>query len=45
MPVTGGTIVATFAIGTLNAAGVYDVVVSEMGKELARARVNFAGLR
>ena len=45
MPVTGGTIVATFPIGTLNAAGVYDVVVSEMGKELARAGVNFAGLR
>ena len=44
-PLTGGTIVATFPIGTLDAAGVYDVVVSEMGKELARARVNFAGLR
>ena len=45
MPLTGGTIVATFAIGTLNAAGAYDVVVSEMGKELARVRVNFAALR
>ena len=45
MPLTGGTMVATFPIGTLNAAGAYDVVVSEMGKELARVRVNFAALR
>lgn len=45
MPVTGGTLVATFPVSSLNAAGVYDVVASEMGKELARARVNFAGLR
>jgi hypothetical protein len=45
MPLTGGTIVATFPIGTLNAAGAYNVVVSEMGKELARVRVNFAALR
>jgi len=45
MPVTGGTIVATFPVEALNAAGAYDVVLSEMGKELARARVNFAGLR
>lgn len=45
MPVTGGTIVATFPVGTLEAAGVYDVVVSEMRKELARVRVNFAALR
>ena len=45
MPLTGGTIVATFPAATLTATGIYDVVVSEMGKELARARVNFAGLR
>jgi hypothetical protein len=45
MPLTGGTIVATFPIGALNAAGAYDVVVSDMGKELARVRVNFAALR
>jgi hypothetical protein len=44
-PLTGGTIAAAFAIGMLNGTGVYDVVVSEKGKELARARVNFAGLR
>ena len=44
MPLTGGTIVATFPVATLNASS-YDVVVSEMGKELARARVNLAGLR
>ena len=43
-PLTGGTLVATFALGTLDAGG-YDVVVSEMGKELTRARVNLAGLR
>jgi hypothetical protein len=44
-PLTGGTLVATFAIGTLEAAIAYDVVVSEMGKELARVRVNLGGLR
>jgi hypothetical protein len=45
LPLSGGTIVATFPVGALNAAGVYDIVVSEMGKELARARVVLSGLR
>jgi len=45
MPLTGGTIVATFPAGVLTATGIYDVVVSEMGKELARVRVGLAGLR
>jgi hypothetical protein len=44
-PLTGGTIVATFAIAILNSTGVHDVVVSEKGNELARARANFAGLK
>lgn len=41
----GGTIVATFPMAGLNGTGAYEVVVSEQGKELGRARVNFAGLR
>jgi hypothetical protein len=44
-PLAGGTILAAFPIDALNATGVYDVVVSENGKELARARVDFGGLR
>ena len=44
-PMLGGTIVATFTAGALKPAGVYDVVVSEDGKELARARVNMGTLR
>ena len=44
-PLVGGTIVASFPIDTLNGAGAYEVVVSEKGKELGRAGVNFAGLK
>ena len=44
-PLVGGTIVATFPIAGLNGTGAYEVVVSEKGKELGRARVNFAGLK
>ena len=44
-PMLGGTIVATFGAGALNPNGVYEVVVSEKGKELARARVNLGTLR
>jgi hypothetical protein len=44
-PLVGGTIVATFPIAGLNAAGAYEVVVREQEKELARARVNFAALK
>lgn len=45
LPLSGGTLVAAFPVGALSATGAYDVVISEMGTELARARVNFAGLR
>ena len=45
LPLTGGTLLAAIPVGTLNATGTYDVVISEMVKELARARVNLAGLR
>lgn len=44
-PLAGGTIVASFSAGALNPNGVYDVVVSEKGKELARAGVNLGTLR
>lgn len=44
-PMLGGTIVATFSAGVLKPTGAYDVVVTEDGKELARARVNMATLR
>jgi hypothetical protein len=44
-PLTGGTIAAAFAIAALNSTGVYDVVVGEQGKELARAPMNFASLK
>ena len=44
-PLTGGTIVAGFPIETLNGTGVYDVVVTEKGKELARTPVSFRMLR
>ncbi len=44
-PLIGGTIAASFSAGALNPNGVYDVVVSEKGKELARAGVNLGTLR
>jgi hypothetical protein len=44
-PLLGGTIVAGYRAGALNPNGVYEVVVSEKGKELARARVNLGSLR
>ena len=44
-PLLGGTLVATFSAATLNPTGVYDVVVSDNGKELARARVDVGTLR
>ena len=44
-PLVGGTTAASFGAGALNPNGVYDVVVSEKGKELARARVNLGQLR
>jgi hypothetical protein len=44
-PLAGGTITATFDAIALSASGMYDVVVSEAGKELARARVDLARIR
>jgi hypothetical protein len=44
-PVTGGAIAATFDATVLERSGVYDVVISEMGKELGRGRLDFGALR
>ena len=44
-PVLGGTLAARFDARLLDRIGVYDVIVSEAGKEMARARTNLAMLR
>lgn len=44
-PMLGGTAIASFDGLTLNASAVYDVVVMEKGKELARARLELGKLR
>ena len=44
-PLLGGAMVAPFDVQLVNATGVYDVVVEEGGKELARARVDFGRMR
>ncbi len=44
-PVLGGTVIASFDGSALNPSGIYDVVVSESGKEGARARLDLARLR
>jgi len=44
-PMLGGAVIAHFDGRGLNPTAVYDVVVEEAGKELARARVDFAKLR
>ena len=44
-PMLGGTVVAQYDIKTLDANASYVLVISEMGNELARARVDLAGLR
>jgi len=44
-PVTGGTLIAHFATGTLNPQGTYDVRVLDGASVLATARVDFAKLR
>jgi hypothetical protein len=44
-PLVGGSILATFDGQPLDAQGTYWVVVSDAGKELARARVDFGKLR
>jgi hypothetical protein len=44
-PLLGGAMVARFEAQLVNATGVYDVVVEEGGKELARARADLASMR
>jgi len=44
-PMTGGTVIAHFDGKSLSATAVYEVIVEEAGKELARARVDFGMLR
>lgn len=44
-PMLGGTLIASFDSTRLDAAGVYDVVIEEDGKTLARSSVNLASLR
>lgn len=44
-PVLGGTLIARFDGRLLDRNGVYEVIVSEAGKELAGARTNLAVLR
>ena len=44
-PLTGGTIVIRLDGRTVNPNGIYDVIVAEQGKELARARLDLRGLR
>jgi hypothetical protein len=44
-PLLGGTVIAVFDGARLKPRGVYDAVVSEAGKELARAGVNLGSLR
>ena len=44
-PMLGGTVIAGFDAVGLEPAGIYDVVVKEQGKELARVRVNLGNLR
>jgi len=44
-PLLGGSIIATFDGQALDPRGSYGVVISDSGKELARARVDFGKLR
>ena len=44
-PLLGGTLVARFAGRRLEPGGVYEVIVEESGKELARARIDLGALR
>jgi hypothetical protein len=44
-PMLGGTLIARYDSSRLDANGRYDVVVSEAGKELARAGLDFSRLR
>ena len=44
-PLLGGTLIATFDTDRLNLAGVYEVVVSDEGTELARGRMDLGSMR
>lgn len=44
-PLLGGTLVVQFDTRTLSATGLYDVVVGEKGKAVARLTINLATLR
>jgi hypothetical protein len=44
-PLTGGTIVIRLDGLTVNANGIYDIIVAEQGKELSRTRLDLRGLR
>jgi len=44
-PVMGGTILAQFSAGDINPNGLYDVVLAEAGKELARVALDLGKLR
>lgn len=44
-PLLGGTLIAAFDGSLLNPDGVYDAVITESGKELARARIDLRVIR
>ena len=44
-PMLGGTVIAQYDVKRLDANGTYDLVISEMGNELARARVDLRSMR
>ena len=44
-PLVGGAMVARFDAQLLNEKGIYDVVIEDGGKELARVRADLAGMR
>ena len=44
-PLLGGTLIATFGTDGLNLTGIYEVVVSDDGKELARATIDLGTMR
>jgi hypothetical protein len=44
-PLTGGTIVVAVDGATVDPDGIYDVVVAELGRELARTRLDLRALR
>jgi hypothetical protein len=44
-PLLGGTVIAKIDGSLMDERGTYDVVIEESGKELAKGRVDFGGLR